>query len=130
MVVPVVIFSQTSHSVTVAVAVQVPFMLLCGQPLGLDVGGETMLEFELEQIPKDDWQPAMQYCGPEPLEKIVRLGSNLASKEKEGHLLTNIPDCCSTLRNYSRCKNSHWLLHKFHLEMSRQVRPRWKLHLG
>lgn len=57
--------SQTSHSVTVAVAVHEPFMLLDGIPLGFDQ--ELMLEFVLRQLPKADWQPAMQYCGPEPL---------------------------------------------------------------
>lgn len=60
--------SHTSHSVTVAVDVQVPFMLFHGEALGFDVGtGETELELEFEHMPNDDWHPAMQYCGPEPL---------------------------------------------------------------
>lgn len=67
--------SHTSHSVTVAVDVQVPFMVpFHGIALELDIGArETELELEFEQTPKEDWQPAMQYCGPEPLARIVSL---------------------------------------------------------
>jgi len=41
--------------------------------LGEDIGGDTMLLFELVQMPYMDWQPAMQYCGPEPLFAPVSL---------------------------------------------------------
>jgi len=34
---------------------------------GEDVGEDIILLFEIEHMPYMDWQPTMQYCGPEPL---------------------------------------------------------------
>ena len=48
-----------------------------------DVGGDNVLLFEIEHTPYRDWQPAMQYCGPEPLFVSV---SNLCWVEEERNL--------------------------------------------
>jgi hypothetical protein len=58
------------HSVTVAVEVQEPFMLLDD-----DIGGDIMLLFEFMHVPYMGWQPAMQYFGPEPLFVPVSLST-------------------------------------------------------